>query len=178
MVSPNGLALLTASPEVTHEVTSRREAFPKPLEHYEILSMFGRNVVTTEGSLWRMHRKVTAASFNEKNSALVFGVAIQQAQGMAEYWTKAQEQTGSIKTAENDTMSLALNIISYVGFGLRLCFPGQSLPVDSDSRMSKYASFSPSGGHTLTFRDSIAGTLHHLLALLLTPSLIISMYPV
>ncbi|KAI0393748.1 cytochrome P450 [Xylariaceae sp. FL0594] len=177
VVSPRSLLVLTASPEVTHEVTSRREAFPKPLEHYGILSMFGRNVVTTEGAVWRMHRKVTSASFNEKNSALVFGVAIQQAQGMTEYWANAQKQTGSIKTAEADTMSLALNIISYVGFGLRLRFPGQSLPVDTDSRMSKYASFSPLEGHTMTFRDSIAETLHHLLPLLLTPSFIINNIP-
>ncbi|KAI1815583.1 cytochrome P450 [Poronia punctata] len=177
VVWPWGNLLLTASPEVTHEITSRREAFPKPLEHYSILSMFGRNVVTTEGALWRMHRKVTSASFNEKNSALVFTAAIEQARGMAEYWTEVQKQTKSIKTAEDDTMSLALNIISYVGFGLRLCFPGQSLRADTNSKLRRYATFEPPAGHTLTFRDSIAGTLHHLLVLLMTPSLLIDNLP-
>jgi hypothetical protein len=175
IASPTTLMLHTANPELIHEVTSRREDFPKPTEHYKILSMFGHNIVTTEGVTWRMHRKVTSASFNEKNSALVFKAAIDQAQGMTDYWLKTQKN-GSFQTVEHDTMSLALNIISYVGFGLRLVWPGQPLPVDADSKMVKYASFEPPSGHTLTFSESIGGILKHLLPLLLTPSLVLSMY--
>ncbi|KAI1425807.1 cytochrome P450 [Xylaria sp. FL1777] len=176
IVTPFTLTMHTADPEVIHEVTSRREDFPKPLEHYKILSMFGHNVVTTEGALWRMHRKVTSSSFNEKNSALVFRDAIDQAQGMTDYWLRTQKD-GSFKTVEHDTMSLALNIISYVGFGLRLVWPGQTLPVDADSKMARYASLEPPAGHTLTFSESIGGLLKQLLPLLLTPPVILNNVP-
>lgn len=175
IASPTSLVLHTANPELIHEITSRREDFPKPLEFYRILAMFGSNIVTTEGATWRMHRKVTSASFNEKNSALVFKAAIDQAHGMIDYWLKSQ-RNGSFHTVEHDTMSWALNIISYVGFGLRLVWPGQPLPVDADSKMARYASFEPPQGHTLTFSESIGGILKHLLALLLTPTVILSMY--
>ncbi|KAI1192783.1 cytochrome P450 [Nemania serpens] len=176
IASPSSLMLHTANPELIHEITSRREDFPKPLEFYRILAMFGTNIVTTEGATWRMHRKVTSASFNEKNSALVFKAAIDQAQGMTDYWLKTQSN-GSFHTVEHDTMSWALNIISYVGFGLRLVWPGQPLPVDADSRMARYASFDPPKGHTLTFSESIGGILKHLLALLLTPTVIMNHVP-
>ncbi|KAI0867955.1 cytochrome P450 [Hypoxylon argillaceum] len=176
IVSPSTLMMHTAHPEVIHQITSRREDFPKPTEHYKILAMFGHNIVTTEGLVWRMHRKVTSASFNEKNSALVFKAAIDQAQGMIDYWLKTQKD-GSFYTVEHDTMSWALNIISYVGFGLRLVWPGQPLPSDADAKMVKYASFEPPSGHTLTFSESIGGILKHLLPLLLTPSIIMNHVP-
>ncbi|KAI1119190.1 cytochrome P450 [Nemania sp. NC0429] len=176
IASPTSLMLHTANPELIHEITSRREDFPKPLEFYRILAMFGTNVVTTEGATWRMHRKVTSASFNEKNAALVFKAAIDQAEGMTDYWLKTQ-RAGGFHTVEHDTMSWALNIISYVGFGLRLVWPGQPLPVDADSRMARFASFEPPNGHTLTFSESIGGILKHLLALLLTPTFILNHAP-
>ncbi|KAI2638476.1 cytochrome P450 [Xylaria nigripes] len=176
VASPTALMLHTASPEVIHEITSRREDFPKPTEMYGILSMFGRNIVTTEGAEWRMHRKVTSASFNEKNSALVFTAAAELARGMTDYWIQTHKN-GTIKTIEQDTMSLALKIISYVGFGLRLFWPGQQLPADADSRMIRYASFDPPTGHTLTFAEAIGGILRHLLPLLLTPTIIMNTFP-
>ncbi|KAJ2982043.1 hypothetical protein NUW58_g6530 [Xylaria curta] len=177
VVSPSTLMLHTASPEVIQEIASRREDFPKPTEHYRILTMFGHNVVTVEGATWRMHRKVTSPSFNEKNSALVFRAAIDQAQGMTDYWMKTQ-RGGSFHSVEHDTMSLALNIISYVGFGLRLVWPGQPLSDDADSKMAKYASLEPPQGHTLTFSESIGGILEHLLPLLLTPTFILNNAPI
>ncbi|KAI0199810.1 cytochrome P450 [Astrocystis sublimbata] len=176
IASPTTLMMHSANPEVIHQIASRREDFPKPTEYYKILAMFGRNVVTTEGAIWRMHRKVTSASFNEKNSALVFKAAIDQAQGMTDYWRKSQKD-GNFHTVEHDTMSLALNIISYVGFGLRLSWPGQPLPADADSKMTKYASFEPPAGHTLTFSESIGGILEHLLPLLLTPTVVLNHLP-
>lgn len=173
LVAPFRLLLHTASAEAITQFTSRREAFPKPLENYTILSMFGENVVTTEGAVWRMHRKVTSASFNEKNAALVFKVAIEQAQGMVEYWLQ-RKATDKVATVEEDTMALTLNIIGYVGFGLRLLWPGQALPADADPRLAKYASLDVPPGHSLSFKESIAGVLDYLMVLLVTPSVIIS----
>ncbi|KAI1487331.1 cytochrome P450 [Biscogniauxia mediterranea] len=176
LATPTRILVYTDDANVIHQVTSRREAFPKPLESYKILTLFGENVVTTEGSLWRMHRKVTAASFNEENSALVFKVAVEQAQGMVDYWIR-RGTADNIKSLEDDTMTLALNIISYVGFGLRLLWPGQTLPTDTDPRLVKYTSHGVPAGHSINFRDSIAGTLKYILVLLMTPGFIINYLP-
>ncbi|KAK8099177.1 uncharacterized protein PG998_012418 [Apiospora kogelbergensis] len=147
VVCPNIIILYTANAEVIHQVTSKREAFPKPVKVYKILSLYGESVLTTEGPVWKNHRKVTAASFNEKNAALVFAESIKQTEGMIDQWLGADGRGNkTIKTVEHDTMSLMLHIIGYVGFGLQLLWPGQSLPSDADARQAKYATLKPLEG--------------------------------
>jgi hypothetical protein len=80
----------------------------------------------------------------------------------------------TITSLEHDTMTLALNIIGYVGFGLRFLWPGQMLPADVDPRLKKYASFDPPEGHTMTFAKSLATVLEKIFALLLLPRWLIS----
>ncbi|KAH9893066.1 cytochrome P450 [Xylariomycetidae sp. FL2044] len=176
LVTPTQLMGYTDNAEVIHQFTSKRESFPKPIFLYALLKLFGENVVTTEGAIWRMHRKVTSASFNEKNSGLVFHESVEQTQGMLSQWLQRGE-SHNIRSMEDDTMTWALNIIGYVGFGLRLLWPGQSLASDTDPRLAKYASLGVPKGHTLSFKDSIAATLHHLLLLVLTPTVILNYVP-
>lgn len=171
VVAPFWLNLTTQSPAAIHEVASRRENFPKATEIYSILEIFGRNIVTTEGAVWRFHRKATSASFNEKNAAHTFAEAIHQAQSLVAKWNDtAQSDTPTITTIEKDTMTLALNIIGYVGFGLRFTWPGEPIPADTDPRMRKYGSHDPPPGHSMTFATSVEGALHHIIMLLITPT--------
>ncbi|KAM5352305.1 hypothetical protein ACJ41O_005028 [Fusarium nematophilum] len=172
IVSPKMLFLMACNAEAIRQFTSRREHFPKYVETYEILRQFGDNVLASEGAVWRMHRKVTSASFNEKNAALVFREAIQQAQGMVKMWMGADgEDSGTIHSLDRDTMRLALNIIAYVGFGLKLLWPGESLPSGADSKLAKYGSLEPSSGHKLSFVTTVATVLEYILMLLLVPRL-------
>jgi hypothetical protein len=170
-VSPHTLTLYTQNPELITQITQRREAFPKDVAMYTVLDMFGKSVLTTEGSLWRSHRKITSASFNEKNAAHTFAEAINQTKGMLSMWLgRDGEQTGTSKTItslEHDTMTWALNIIGYVGFGLRLLWPGQEMPKDVDPKLAKYGSLDPPPGHTLPFVDSLAKTLENILAIMI-----------
>ncbi|GAB1315066.1 Cytochrome P450 monooxygenase [Madurella fahalii] len=180
-VSPGEMLLYTQHPEVIHRMTQRRDAFPKDVARYGVLSMFGHNVLTTEGALWRMHRKVTSASFNEKNAAHTFAEAIAQTRGMLDmYLGPDGERTGTTKTItslEHDTMTWALNIIGYVGFGLRLLWPGQRLPRDIDPKMAKYGSLEPPEGHTMTFADSLAATLERIVTILIMPTVLLKYLP-
>ena len=43
-----------------------REAWPKPVEEYRVLSYFGGNVVTAEGEGWRRQRRVGAPAFSKE----------------------------------------------------------------------------------------------------------------
>lgn len=175
IVSPGNLVLFTANAEAIHQITSKRDAFPKATESYALLEMYGKNVLTTEGATWRMHRKITSASFNERNAALVFGESIEQTQGLIDQWLGPDGKGNkTIKTVEHDTMALMLHIIGYVGFGLRLLWAGQSLPADADPKLAKYSTLEVPEGHTLNFEDAVANTIEGILYLILTPTWLLS----
>lgn len=48
-----------SSPEACRILNADRRKFQKPVQLYEILKVFGSNVVVTEGEEWRRHRKVS-----------------------------------------------------------------------------------------------------------------------
>ncbi|KAL6823717.1 cytochrome P450 [Trichoderma camerunense] len=178
LASPGRLVMMTDNAETIRTITLKREQFPKWTAVYSILRQFGENVLTTEGSIWRMHRKVTSASFNERNAALVFREAIAQTQGMLRMWTgPTGTRTEPLKSLQRDTMKLALNIISYVGFGMRLLWPGESHAAGTDPKIVKYGSHEPSDGHQLSFTDTMEILLHYLLLLLIIPRWILRLIP-
>ncbi|KJZ78718.1 hypothetical protein HIM_02109 [Hirsutella minnesotensis 3608] len=178
IVSPSSCQLQLANAEAIRHVALRREQFPKWLASYGILRQFGENVLTAEGPQWRHHRKVTSASFNERNAALVFREAIVQTQGMLRTWVGPSGlRTEPLRTVASDTMRLALNIIGYVGFGLRLLWPGQKLPTDCDPTLSKYASLDPPPGHDMSFVDTMSSVMENILLLLLTPKWLLRLSP-
>ncbi|KAK2029348.1 cytochrome P450 [Colletotrichum zoysiae] len=178
IISPFQILIVTNSAEAIHQITQQREKFPKLIETYAILKQFGDNVLTTEGAVWRMHRKVTSATFNEKNAALVFAESIKQALGMVQKWLGPDgKNRQTVKTLDHDTMRLALNIIGYVGFGMRLVWPGQALPEGTDPKLQKYSSLEAAPGHTMSFSDAIAVMLEHILVLLLVPHKLLKMLP-
>lgn len=178
LVSYGQIILFTCDAQAIHQITSRREAFPKQTSNYKILALFGSNMLCTEGAEWKMHRKGVSASFNEKNAAHIFVESIKQTQGMIDYWLTPpgegkngdhKARSGTIETLEHDTMTLALNIIAHVGFGLRLLWPGQKMPQDTDARSKKYGSQDPPAGHSMTFAQSLATVLERILLMLILP---------
>ncbi|EON67928.1 hypothetical protein W97_07425 [Coniosporium apollinis CBS 100218] len=70
-VSPGKNHLFVADAEVTFQITSQRNRFKKPIEIYKNVDLYGKNVVSTEGTIWRQHRKLTSPSFSETNNELV-----------------------------------------------------------------------------------------------------------
>ena len=72
-VSPGGILLFTADADViTEMVGTRRNDFPKPSHFYRSVNIYGKNVVSSEGALWRQHRRITSPPFTEKNNHLVW----------------------------------------------------------------------------------------------------------
>lgn len=153
-------------------MSARREAFPKPLESYRILEIFGRNIITTEGNEWKQHRKITSPGFNEKNNVLVFRESCRQAQGMLRKWTKARSTT--LKEVPMDTMRLTLHIISKIGFGVRLLWPEETPSEKESAQDGVYSSHEPPPGHSMSFEHALNTLLENLLWVLLTPKWILS----
>ncbi len=61
-----------ADAAVAKEVTSARSRFPKPVDFYSILSIFGPNILISEGDEWKHQRRIVAPAFSEKNNRLVW----------------------------------------------------------------------------------------------------------
>ncbi|EMR87512.1 hypothetical protein ACHAPC_002532 [Botrytis cinerea] len=175
-VSPGSILGFVSNAEATHQITSRREAFPKPLESYRILEIFGRNVVTTEGIEWRGHRKISSPSFTEKNNALVFAESCTQAQGMLRRWLGPNGNGNvTLKEVPTDTMRVTLHIISRIGFGVRLLWPGEK--ARSKEQESVYSSNEAPEGHTMSFERSLSTLLETLVWVLFLPKWLLRLMP-
>jgi cytochrome P450 len=175
-VSPGAINLWVTDAEAAHQITSHREQFPKPLESYRILTIFGENIITTEGNEWRKHRKVSAPGFNEKNNVMVFAESCKQTQGMLKGWL-GPNGTGNISLTDvpGDALRLTLHIISLVGFGVHLLWPGE-MP-GSNAEAAVFSSNEPVAGHTMSFEHSLETLLERMIVVLLLPEWLMSKPP-
>ncbi|QPG98111.1 hypothetical protein C2857_007266 [Epichloe festucae Fl1] len=177
-VSSSSITVQVANAEAIRQIITQREKFPKPCQIYSMLRQFGENVVTTEGAVWKAHRKATSATFNETNSALVFREIIVQTNGMIGTWVDSLgKRDEPLTTVSADITRLTINVISYVGFGLRLLWPGQSLAPGSDAAAAKYASLDAPKGHSLSFVDTLVQLLNNILMLMLLPRWLLRILP-
>ncbi|RAL58574.1 hypothetical protein DID88_003350 [Monilinia fructigena] len=176
IVSPGAVLGFVSNAEAIHQITSRRDAFPKPLASYRILDIFGRNIVTTEGIEWRKHRKISSPSFTEKNNALVFAESCLQAQGMLKKWLGPEGRGNvTLKEVPTDTMRVTLHTISRIGFGVRLLWPGEK-PRDKEQK-SVYSSNEASEGHTMSFERSLSTLLETMVWVLFLPKWLLKLMP-
>ncbi|PRP83543.1 cytochrome P450 [Planoprotostelium fungivorum] len=140
------------------EVTARRDDFPKPLEQYAIVDIYGRSVVTTEGDDWKLHRKIVSPPFSEKNNRLVWIETIKQADMMMDDWDcQAKGKDGTEVQVLADTMKLALHIITAAAFGIPFKWTDSSAPWPN---------------HQLSFYQSLVTLLDRLFSILLIPNFI------
>ena len=170
------ILLYTSDACAIRTIAARRDHFPKWTETYAVLRKFGDNVLTSEGATWRMHRKATAASFNEKNASLVFHESICQTQGLLRLWTAPDRMGKVIETLEKDTMRLTLNIIGYVGFGMKMSWSGESVAPEENLRTPKSGSSDVPEGYSLSFIDTMEQILEHIFLLLVIPARLLRKY--
>lgn len=174
VATPGDITVSVANAEAIRQVTSRRDAFPKNLVNYKILDIFGRSVLTTEGAEWKDHRKVMAPGFNEKNNVLVFAESARQAQSMIKKWLAMGGTT--INDVPTDTMRLTLHIITRIGFGVSLLWPGEK-PVGVQSvRDAELSSNEAPEGHTMSFENALSELLEYLFLVLMVPQWLLSKY--
>ncbi|KAF2430213.1 cytochrome P450 [Tothia fuscella] len=88
IVSPGGIIMPTADADVINEIVTRKADFPKPIEMYGSLDIFGKNVVSVEGGEWRRQRRLLTPQFNEKSNGVVWKESLFQAGKMLESWKR------------------------------------------------------------------------------------------
>ena len=172
-VSPGGNILSTADATVITQITSRRDDFPKPLKMYRSLNIYGGNVISSEGQLWKKHRKVTSLPFSEKNYYQVWTESLTQAQVMVNSWMDGKDMSSTINSVAEDIMGLSLHVISLAGFGKRLFRPGVEGNKQDHSSSSEIGE-----GYTLSYADALNSLLENIILILLIPKILLSKYPV
>ncbi|KAL8895007.1 MAG: hypothetical protein Q9207_008336, partial [Kuettlingeria erythrocarpa] len=159
LVTPAGNEVTIADPEAAHAVLARRKDFIKPAAMYEQLNVFGRNLNTVEGEDWQRHRRLTAPSFNEKTSSLVWDEAGRQARDMVASWS--QQGTNGTRETTADTATLALHVLTCAGFGASYSF---------NEGVRRVAP-----GHEMTYRDSLSLCLGNIITFAIIPKRYLSL---
>jgi cytochrome P450 len=168
IASPGRIYVTVADANATSYITTNRNNFPKPIELYRGIDLYGKNVVTLEGQAWRTHRKITAPSFGEKNNELVWQESLSQARGLVQHWGLHK----TIADPSAGTMRLALHVISRAGFGVPVYWPHDEGKQESMSE-GAYAAFTksiPEKGHVLTYKDALSQLLENLIWLPILPT--------
>lgn len=183
-VSPGGITLYTCEPAVISQITTRRNDFPKPTHIYTSLDIYGKNVVTTEGQVWRQHRKTTSSPFTEKNNVLVWEESIRQAEAMLKSWVGLDGKGNkTVDRLMDDTMRLSLNVISAAGFGRKMDWP----TAETTSRKDNSGYVDPSKiknedgdideGHSMSYTYAIHCLLDNILFQFVLPRWLLKRIP-
>jgi cytochrome P450 len=167
LVSAAKNTIYTADAEAISQITTRRNDFPKPIEIYQGVDVYGKNVVSLEGQMWRHHRKVTSPPFTEKNNLLVWTESLHQAESMITQWvgSKSGRASGKIEDGAPEAMRLSLHVISRAGFGVQLSWPHEE------------GTTAVPPGHTMTYKSALETLLHQLLTVIITPKWLLSISP-
>jgi cytochrome P450 len=155
LASPTMIHCFVADAEAMTQITTRRTDFPKPLEMYRALDIYGKNLVSTEGADWRMHRKLAAPSFGERNNELVFTESLHHAKSLLGLWA-GPDGRGNQTVAEPSlgAMNFALYVISSAGFDVRVVWPHEEGMPASERRSEGKSMFVGSevpSGHQMNY---------------------------
>ena len=175
--------LHTADPAVISQITTRRNDFPKPTAIYQSVDIYGKNVVSTEGAVWRQHRKATSPPFTEKNNHLVWSESIDQASDMLASWTGPDGKGNlTVDRVMDDTMRLSLYVISRAGFGRKLEWPSIDMKTDVDvnyvdNSKIQNGETDRDRGHSMSYTYAIHCLLDNILMQLLMPRWLLKSIP-
>ncbi|KAF2877898.1 cytochrome P450 monooxygenase-like protein [Massariosphaeria phaeospora] len=174
VVSPFHVHAHIADAEVITQITTRRNDFPKPLELYASLDIYGKNLVSSEGPEWRKHRKLTGPSFGERNNELVFVEAVHHAQSLLTLWTGLDGSGNKTVTdPSKDTMRFALYVISRAGFDIRVLWPHEEhahSQDEVDTEDSLFVGSQVPPGHKMNYREALSELLHNIIWTQIAPA--------
>ncbi|KAI0322882.1 hypothetical protein OF83DRAFT_1091052 [Amylostereum chailletii] len=61
-----------ADADALKTVFGDRHTFTKDVAAYEVLNIYGKNLVSTEGAEWKRHKSIASPAFSESNNSLVW----------------------------------------------------------------------------------------------------------
>ncbi|KAH4218986.1 hypothetical protein HBI06_192500 [Parastagonospora nodorum] len=123
LVAPGGYWVYVADPKAVWDVLKRPRDFGRNIKQLEVLNVYGKNLSTTEGHEWQKHRKITAATFTERNNELVWQSSLSQGHSMLQYWLDRAPKP--IRSVADDSKTFTLNVLAAALFTKEYPFEGQ-----------------------------------------------------
>jgi len=131
--------LLLADAGAIKEVTTSHAKFPKPVSRYKSLTVFGPNIVASEGEGWKKYRKIAAPAFSEKNNKLVWDETTLIMMDLFDsVWGDKSEIV--VDHCADITLPITLFVIGVAGFGRRVTWTSDLVVPP---------------GHQMTFKDAL-----------------------
>ncbi|KAH8075864.1 cytochrome P450 [Cristinia sonorae] len=127
---------ILADPQAVKEVVGSRARFPKPIELYDALLIYGTNIVASEHEAWKRFRRISNPAFTEPNNRLVWDETVKIMNDLFNNVWGNQKQVVT-DNALHITMPIALFVIGAAGFGRRLAWNDE---------------MAPPAGHRITFK--------------------------
>jgi len=120
---PRGVLYTCEVPFITRMCSfAARQAWPKPIEEYGVLSYFGGNVVVAEGEGWRRQRRVGAPAFSKEMFTRLWEdmCNILSEMVVQENWEERMAEDGEVAVPHvvDLTLRMALAAIARAGFGM------------------------------------------------------------
>ncbi|KAK0479259.1 cytochrome P450 [Armillaria novae-zelandiae] len=116
---PARIEFLVADATLIKDITSSCALFPKPVSMFQRLSIFGPNIVASEGDTWRKYRKISAPAFSDRNNRLVWDESLKITEDLIKTVWK-NEDVVEVEHAVEVTLSIALKVIGVAGFGHKM----------------------------------------------------------
>ncbi|CAE6436169.1 unnamed protein product [Rhizoctonia solani] len=139
--------------EALKQILASRGAFKKHTDDYQFLTIFGKNLIVSEGEEWRRQRRIVAPVFSDKNNRLVQDSAKRFVDQMTDTWSR--EEPTRIQDIDNDvTMQITLCVIAKAGFG-------QDIEWGNDGEAPE--------GHKLTFKQALITVSQNLPLIIILP---------
>lgn len=151
LVTPGGNWIHIADPEAL----KCPQQFGRNLEQ---LAVYGKNLSTTEGKEWQKHRKITAATFTERNNELVWQSSLSQAQNMLDYWIRRAPQP--VRSVADDCKTFTLNVLAAALFSKTYPFEGKE---ESEHRRNQTTDQANKTNQSDMYRDSLSKILQNII---------------
>lgn len=123
LVTSGRLELWTYDVEVAKQVTSRPSDFPQFDAASFVMSVFGTNVLTTDGAEWSRHRRIVAGAVTERVSPIVWSESLRQTRALlASIASKSENATpgsGSTNTMFDLIKRVTIHVLYAAGMGNR-----------------------------------------------------------
>ncbi|KAJ8092148.1 hypothetical protein PM082_023972 [Marasmius tenuissimus] len=153
---------IIAEPQIMKEIGLNRLKYPKPHLQYEILNLYGRNIITAEGDEWKKIKKIAAPSFSERNNRMVWDESVlMMTQFFDEIWDTGDEGKEDVVVVVDNfvgpCLQFGLRVIAAAGFGKRLSWTNHHTHTPAESN------------HALSFEETFQILSRDLYLKLLTP---------
>ncbi|PBK69146.1 cytochrome P450 [Armillaria solidipes] len=100
-------------------LTSARVSFPKPTFLYRVLSVFGPNIIASEGDTWKKYRRINVPAFLDRNNRLVWEESLNTTSDLINMVWKDKDVM-EVEHVADVTLQISVNVIGGASFGRKM----------------------------------------------------------